>query len=337
VKSRYSVSRRDLVIAGLAGAAAAAVGPRPGATAASIGKLEKPSIKLGLAVPATSYLPIYVAAEKTWAAEGLDVQIVTFRGDAEAAQALAGGSVDVTVQSIDGLINLIDADQSVVGFYAGFNQADFAWAAGPSVKSWKDVKGGMIGISTFGSLTEHLTRYVVRKNGLDPEKDVKIMQSGPAPGRFQALKGGRLGATILSLPFTRMAEEEGLTMLGTQARDVAPEWPKHEFLAKIAFLNDNPNTVKALLRAHVAAIRAARADRPMAVDVFTKQLKYTKPYAEVAYDEAIGGFDESGKLPEKFMGVFWEIMVEGGVVKEPWPNTKILDDRFIKSFATWAP
>lgn len=333
---RMPISRRDLVMAGVTGAAAAALAPFR-ASAASIGPLEHPAIKLGLAVPATSYLPIYVAAEHAWADQGLQVEIATFRGDAEVAQALAGGSVDVTVQSIDGLINLIEAGQSVIGFYAGFNQADFAWAAGPAVKSWKDVKGGMIGISTFGSLTEHLTRYVVRKSGLDPTKDVKIMQSGPAPGRFQALKAGRLNATILSLPFTRMAEEEGLTMLGTQARDVAPEWPKHEYLAKRDFLDANPNTVKALLRGHVAAIRAARADRQMAVDVFMKQLKYSKVYAEVAYDEAIGGFEEHGRLPEKSMKVFWEIMAEGAVVKEPWPNEKILDERFIKSFADWAP
>jgi len=37
------------------------------------------------------------------------------------------------------------------------------------------------------------------------------------------------------------------------------------------------------------------------------------------------------------MRVFWSLQIERGEVKEPWPNARILDDRFIRTFADWAP
>ena len=117
--SARKLSRRGFVQAGV-GAGAILAARRAGAAP---GKIEKPKLTLGLAVPAASFLPVYVAAARTWKEQGLEVEIVSFRGDAEVSQAMAGGSLDLSLQSLDGLINLIVANQPVKGFYAGFHQA----------------------------------------------------------------------------------------------------------------------------------------------------------------------------------------------------------------------
>ena len=111
--------------------------------------------------------------------------------------------------SFDGLVNLINSAQPVKGFYAGFHQADFAWLAQPSVKTWADLKGGTIGVSTFGSLTDALTRYVLRKHALAPETDVRIMQAGPSATSIQMLRSGRLLAAIQSAPTKWVAQDLG--------------------------------------------------------------------------------------------------------------------------------
>ncbi len=302
-----------------------------------IGKPERPNLRIGLPVEATSFLPIYVAQAKTWAAQGLDVQLVSFRGDAEVSQALAGDSTDINVQSTNGLINMITAGQPVIGFYAGFWQSDFSWLAVPSVKRWEDLRGKTVGVSTFGSLTDALTRYALRKHKLEPEKDVQIVQAGGTPSAYQALKAGRISAAIISPPFKWQGPEEGLNVLGTESKDVAPQWPKHVFLTKTKFLKENPNTIVAVLRAHVAAIRLAKAQRELAVGVMIDRLKYQKQWAERAYDDVISDFNERGTFPEKYMPVFWQITMSTGDVKEPWPDSKLLDLTYIKSFKQWAP
>src|ERR1700680_1765146 len=96
------LSRRGFARAGLG--AAILTARRAGAAP---GEIEKRKLTLGLAVPAASFLPVYVAAARTWKEQGLEVEIVSFRGDAEVSQAMAGGSLDLSLQSFDGLINLI--------------------------------------------------------------------------------------------------------------------------------------------------------------------------------------------------------------------------------------
>jgi NitT/TauT family transport system substrate-binding protein len=325
------LSRRGFVQAGMVVLAARRA-------AAAAGKIEQRKLTLGLAVPAASFLPVYVAAARTWKEQGLGIEIVSFRGDAEVSQAMAGGSLDLSLQSFDGLINLINADQPVRGFYAGFHQADFAWLAQPAVKAWGDLKGGTIGVSTFGSLTDQLTRFVLRKHGLKPETDVQIMQAGPSATSIQLLRSGRLLAAIQSAPTKWVAQDLGLTVLGTQENEIAPQWPKHTFVARAKFIEDNPETLRAFLRAHVAAIRLARDDRALAVKVLVDQVKYQPSYAARAYDENLSAFDERGRMPEeKYMDIFWSILIAARTVKEPWPASRLMDDRFIATFAQWAP
>jgi NitT/TauT family transport system substrate-binding protein len=328
--------RRDFLrAAGLASGAAFVTGAGP--ALAAFATPEKPSLKLGIPVDAASFLPVYVAAARTWKEQGLDVQLLSFRGGAEVKQALAGDSVDLVFDSPTGVISMIAAGQPVIGFYSGCFQTDFSWLAQPSVKTWADLKGKTLGISTFGTGTDALTRYALQKHHLDPERDVQLVQAGGSPSSYQALKAGRLASAVLAAPFKWQAQDDGFTLLGTQVSEVSPQWPEHMLYAKTKFISDNPNTIAAVLRAHVAAIRLARADHDFAVAVMMDRLKYTRPWAQRAYEEAIPGYDERGGLPEKWMQVFWKITIAEGYVTEPWPESKFLDRRYIDSFRKWAP
>src|SRR5579872_6960751 len=201
-----SLSRRQLIRLGAAAGASPLLARLGAARAAPIGPLEKPKLMLGLAVDGSNFAAIYVAAAKLWKEMGLAIEMTSFRGDSEVAQALAGDSIDISLQSVQGLINLISAKQPVISFYAGFWQADFAWLAQPAIKNWEGLKGRAVGVSTFGSLTDQLTRYALRRHGLEPGKDVQIMQAGPSSSSYQALKSGRLTAAIQSAPYKWIGE-----------------------------------------------------------------------------------------------------------------------------------
>ena len=295
------------------------------------------SLTVGTSVDSPTQLPLYLSLTHTFAAEGLTVNELGFRGDTEAAQALAGNSIDIALASSSGLLNLVAANQGVIGFYAGFNQADFSWLAQPGIKSWRDMKGKSIGISTFGSLTDLITRYVLQKNHLLPDRDVQIIQGGGSPSAYQSLKAGRLDAAILGAPFKWEAQDAGFTLLGTQASDVFPTWPKHFYMAKASLIAQKPQVITAYLRAHVAALRLARANKALAVQTLVDRLKYDPKYAARAYDESMPDFDERGRVPEKAMPIFWQLSIEQGVVKAPLPDRDLIDEHFIDTFGSWAP
>jgi NitT/TauT family transport system substrate-binding protein len=317
------LSRRGFVCASV-GAAAVGVAPR---ALAAPGKIEKPKLTLGLAVPAASFLPVYVAAARTWKPEGLEVEIVSFRGDSEVSQAMAGGSLDLSLQSLAGLVNLISSDQPAKGFDAGIIR--------PISPGWRRLRSRLERsradhqVSTFGSLTGQPP--TCPEKAWAPARDgCSGSQAGPSATSIQLLRSGRLLAAIQSAPTKWVAEDLGLTVLGTQEKEIAPQWPKHAFVARTKFLDDYPNTVLAFLRAHVAAIRLARADRELAVKVLVDQVKYQASYAARAYAENLPSFDERGRLPDaKYMDIFWSIAVAGGTVKEPLPASRLMDARFI--------
>jgi len=335
--AKRSLSRRAFVAATVGAAAGGLVRPSRG-YAAPIGKLEKPDLKVGASVTGASFMPVYVAVDHTWKPNGIDGELFSFRGDAELAQALVGDSVDVACISCDALVSLIDAHAACTGFYCGFYTAAFAWVSKPSIKSWNEVKGTSVAITTYGSMTDIFARYMMTKHGIEPLKDVKIVQGGPPAAMLQLLKAGRTQAALLAPPYIAIAKEEGFTVLGTEAGEIASQWPNEVFVAKTKFIDENPNTLKALLRAHVASIRLSKKDPSVAIDALIHRLKITPPIAKATYDVIMPSLDERGHLPDKTnMDVFWAVEKKNGKVTEPWPNSKLLDDRFIKSFASWAP
>jgi len=84
----------------------------------------------------------------------------------------------------------------------------FDWYAQPKYKSIAETKGGRYGVSKYGGLSDSLTRYVLRKAGLDPER-----MSKSAVGWFDRVLSrhgaGQLDAAILSFPKLTWLQKRG--------------------------------------------------------------------------------------------------------------------------------
>jgi NitT/TauT family transport system substrate-binding protein len=300
-------------------------------------KPELTRVAIGLPVPAISFLPTWTADQKgLFKEEGItEVKILSFRGDADVVQALAAGSVDINIASLNGLITTINAGQKFKAVWAGYNMPYFEWYALPKFKSIAETKGGRYAVTKFGALTDFLTRYALRNAGLDPEKDVKILQLGGSPQSLAAMEAGQIEATILSPPSTQVAAEKGFVKLMSQKEHIAPDWPTHVVYAKEEYVTKYPNTMKAFLRATGKAIEWIQANPEEAAQLASKQLKFKLEHCRKTIGDIKGEWHSDGRQPQKGMKIFWEIAVQAGEVKEPWPDSKWLDDRFIKSQEQW--
>ena len=237
--------------------------------AAQKAKPETNKLYVGLAVPSLSYLPCWVADQKGFLKEeGItDVKVLAFKGDADVLQALAGGTVDLSVSSVPGLVESIKSGQKFKAIWGGFNQPYFEWYALPKFKSIAATKGGRYAVTKYGALTDFLTRYAVRAAGLDPEKDIKILQLGGSPQSLAAMEAGQIEASILSAPNTYIAAEKGFVKLMSQKDYIAPDWPLHVVFAKEEYIAKNPNTIKAYLRAQGRAIDWIKANPEEAAQI----------------------------------------------------------------------
>jgi NitT/TauT family transport system substrate-binding protein len=301
-------------------------------------KPEMTKISIGLPVPAISFLPTWAADQKGFMKEEgfTEVRILSFRGDADVVQALAGGSVDINVASLNGLLTTIQSGQKFKAVWSGYNMPYFEWYALPKFKSIGETKGGRYAVTKFGALTDCLTRYALRHAGLDPDKDVRILQLGGSPQSLAAMEAGQLEATILSPPTTLVAGEKGFVRLMSQKEQIAPEWPTHVVYAKEEVISKNPNTIKAFLRATGKAIEWIKANPEEAAQLASKQLKFKLDHCRKTIDDIKNEWQSDGRLPQKAsMNVFWEIAIQAGDVKEPWPDTRWLDETFLKTQDQW--
>src|SRR5205807_2490322 len=101
-------------------------GGTPSRAPSSGSALEKTHLTIGLAVPGATYLPLYVAVDEgTFAKQGIEADVVEFRGGADVIRGVVSGSVDVGVVALAEITSGIDAGQPLKAFYAGFNIPNF--------------------------------------------------------------------------------------------------------------------------------------------------------------------------------------------------------------------
>lgn len=304
------------------------------------GGLEKTDLTIGLPVAASTFLPLYLADEDgLFVNEGLDIEFVTFRGGSDLIKAVVAGSVDIGITSLAGVTLGIAADQPLKAFYAGFNIPAFAWYAVPGIPSMDAdaVRGKRLGVTRYGSSTDFLTRYVLVSRGLDPMRDVQIVQGGDSPTRLAAMDAGQLDINILNPPETYVAEDRGYVRILSQS-DLADDYPFHVFFATERFIATHPKTLLALLRAHVLGVRRTKNDRPHALDVMIRRGRVDPQYADRSYDGFMPYIFEDGRLPsDRGLEVFFDMGVQAGQYDDRWPRDRYWLSHYVDTFDAWKP
>jgi NitT/TauT family transport system substrate-binding protein len=255
--TREAMSR--LALALCLAALAAACGGGTARAPATVAGIEQPHLKVAIISVTATYVPLYLAVDDgLFAKEGLQVELLAFRGGSDLIKAVVSGSADVGVVSLAEVTSAIAAGQSMKAFYGGFNVPAFDWYAVPSIHSIAEAKGKRFGVTQYGSSTDFLTRYALASKGLDPARDVQIVQGGDSPTRLAAMQAGQIDVNIFAPPDTFVAAERGYTRILRQ-KDLAPDYPYHVFGAMETFITGHPNTLKALLRGFILGLREPNA------------------------------------------------------------------------------
>jgi NitT/TauT family transport system substrate-binding protein len=287
------------------------------------------TITLGLPVEATTLTPVYLAeAKNLWAQQGLTVETVTFKGDAELAKAVLSGDVDVAIGSLTGPLTATEAGQEVKVFYGGFDMPAFAWYAVPSIHSLAEGKGQSWGVTTLGSSTDLLTRYAASTAGLNPDADLKIIQGGASAARLAAMQAGQLQVNIFTQPQTVYAEKAGYNKI-LDLTDIVDSYPMHAAWGT-SFLDDDPDRAKRFVEVLRTAMQMTKDQPDVAADVMAARLKISKEDARASLDQWVDKLYPDGRMssPEA-MDAFWKMGIEGKLFEARVPDSEWLDTRFL--------
>jgi NitT/TauT family transport system substrate-binding protein len=173
-------------------------------------------IRVGYPSLATGFAPSWVTSDKgIWKKQGLDVELVFLRGGSRTVSALIGGSVDFIFGSDLGVTTAILQGASLTRVGVTTNTLGYSLVTQPNVKTMRDLKGKIIGITPGRDAAYARVVKLLRDNGMDASKDVTFLSvgdGGPA-ARVAALSAGVIDATMFTPPSDLISERAGMRVL----------------------------------------------------------------------------------------------------------------------------
>ena len=238
----------------------------------SLASAQQIRLNVGYSAVSADQLPAWVAKETgLFAKNGLDVQVIFFTGGTTAILALISGDVPVTQVSGPGLVNSVLAGSDPVFVAAGMTSLNYVLMGKREIKTGDQLKGGTLAISRFGSATDTIARFALKRIGLLPGKDVTLVQVGSGPDRLSAILTGRVTAAVINPPSSFLAEKKGLVIVADVAKmDLVFQ---HTGAATTRrFIREHADTVRRYVKAHVEAVHRMWTDKETTVKVLRKYM-----------------------------------------------------------------
>jgi ABC-type nitrate/sulfonate/bicarbonate transport system substrate-binding protein len=231
--------------------------------------------RIGWAAMTASHTPLWVAQEKGFLAkQGLLAEAIFFGAGPPAMQALVAGDLDIVVTSAPNVVNprLGGADTvMVLSIIPTF--IDHIISA-PSITSPEQLRGKIGSVNRFGSISDMGLRLSLRRLGIDPEKDVKIVPAGGNPERLAAVSKGISQFTIMNEPFIKEAERLGFRDLVNMATLKIP-LHGNGIVTREAIIKAKRPMVTKFVRAVTEAIHYIKADKEGTKAIIGKYTKFT--------------------------------------------------------------
>ena len=293
--------------------------------APAAGAADPIAFKAGIADPVNTVLAWWTAqAAGFYAEQGLEVEILNMSGGSRGAEELQAGRLDVMHVGLSSVVKLNRAggDLRLIGSLS--NVIRFTFFSAPGVKTAADLKGGVVGVSTFGSESDSTVTLALQRLGL-ARGDVTLKEYGGGPRRLAAVKSGEIKATTLNEPFTSLAREQGVNPMV----DLVPEqipWLFSGITIRRESLDKSRDALTRFLKATIEGNYLALSDEKRAKEILAKELKIADPrIIDISYNDfkqqSPADLEPSRTGAENILGQF-----PGGSSKlEDYVDTGILD------------
>jgi len=292
------------------------------------------TLKVGITSKTLFFMPYYVGQKKGfYAAENLKVEPVLIgRSDVQLA-ALLAGELQIGSLNADATIVINEKGGNLKVIAGVDNSAPYILVGGKATKKVDDLKGAIIGVSALrGGATSILLDYLKSKGLLYPRDFTMVVISGGTSARLTSLEGGAIAGTVLGIPYSDIAFDQGFNKLG-DTLELIPTYQFNAVTINPAWAEKNRTSVVRFLKAHIRSLRWIYEQPDQAAEFFTQEMGVKPPYARrgVAYFTKNKIFPIDGAVTPDGLKVNIEVQARDGVLKEPLhPPENYVDLSYLK-------
>jgi ABC-type nitrate/sulfonate/bicarbonate transport system substrate-binding protein len=204
---------------------------------------------------------------------GLDVQLLFIGSSTIVTQAILGANVPIAILSgSTAMTSALSGSDLVILGSTKKDPAQAFLVASKDITGAAHLRGKRLGVSRLGASSDFLLRYLLKKFGLSPEKDVTIVQVGSSPVRMAALANGSIDGTALTFEEMLVAKKLGFNIL-LDITTLGIEGLNSDMVTTRKFIRESRDTVQRFVRAMVKGTSFYAKNKSFSMDVIAR---YTK-------------------------------------------------------------
>jgi len=267
-------------------------------------------IRAGYASLSGNITPLWAAREGGYFKKyGLDIDLVALPSGTEGMAAMIAGEIEFLAIAGSTTASAAIGGADVLSMALINDRLLTSLVVGPAIQKPEDLKGKSIGISRFGTSIDTAARIAIQHYGLEPIKDVSLVQIGAVSSAVAALRGGRIHAAILSYPTIIQARREGFREI-LDIASLGTPYAANGITLQRSFMQQRREIAANFLRAFLEAIARVKKDKPFAMEVMGKYLRTKdRELLDETYEFAITKYLKSRPYPsaEAFRSVVNEL------------------------------
>jgi NitT/TauT family transport system substrate-binding protein len=220
-----------------------------------------------------SHLPVWIAKDAGFFDKrGLNVEPVHIRGGSLITLAIITGNLPFSGAGAESVVAARAAGGDIVLLACPVDADPVYLITRPEFKSPQELKGQSSAVTRYGSTTHFYLRAALKHVGLNPDKDMTILQMGAGPEMVAALDRGVIAAAALTtryaIPFLQRGWPVLVDLSGTDL-----VYPSSCVTSSRAFIRAEPRTTEEFLRAYVKGIHLIKKDQKFAEKSFAKWMR----------------------------------------------------------------
>ena len=275
-----------------------------------------PKVVIGYPASSIASIQLFIAQEKGFFRdEGLDAQLNQVRADAAIAAVLTGelfayDSVGTSVRAFQ--------KNAPIKILAVNLQSPLFWlVTRPELKSLSELKGKVMGTTSFGGVQHLAGLRMLRRGGLNPEEDITVILAGDPATQLQAIVNGAIQIAVLSPPSVILARDKFKLNVLANALDEFPSFFQSGLAVADKSVSSQKDLVKRILRARAKANRFFFEMESGASEVIAKFLKVDIPVARESYRISRNAFTSNGIVTQRQIEEFLKMDAEIAKIPDP--------------------
>ena len=248
------------------------------------------------------YAPVWIAKEAGFfRRNGVNAQLVYMRGGVLATQALVSNDVNFINAGGGGVVDAVLGGADIFMIASPINQEPQVLVAKKEIKDIRQLRGKRLAVNSLAGPAMLSLKMILGASGLDPERDVTYLATGPSASRYGALQLGHVEAATLAPPFTFAARKAGYTFFEDLPAMKQAELPNAALATSRKFFDAEPLTTEMVVKSVIEGIHFYKTEKRKTQAILKQYMKmadgeeleetynfYVKLFAEKPYPSAKG-------------------------------------------------